>query len=78
MSKTCDVGLVDDRLVGTKAIAAFRGDSERRTVYLLERGLIPAGKEGSRWVASRRRLLEHHDVLTAGRQVPPSDKPIGD
>ena len=58
--------LADDRLTGVKAIAAFRGEPERRTTYLLETGRIPAGKEGRIWVASKRVLREHHNRLTSG------------
>jgi hypothetical protein len=36
----------------------------RRTYYLLERGLIPAGKLGNVWIASRRALRRHYAELT--------------
>jgi hypothetical protein len=59
-----DETIAGDALRGAKAIAAFRGEALRRTNYLLERGLIPAGKEGNLWVASRRVLRAHHARLT--------------
>jgi hypothetical protein len=45
-----------DRLVGVQAIASFRGEEPRRTRYLIERGVIPVGREGERIVASKQRL----------------------
>lgn len=58
--------IAEDRLGGVAQIATFTGETVRRTQYLLERGLIPAGKVGNRWVASKRRLREHFAALTAG------------
>jgi len=59
-----------DRLSGAKAIAAFLGVTPRRAVYLLESGLIPAGKEGRTWVASRQALREHYRRLTGASEMP--------
>jgi hypothetical protein len=56
----------DDLLRGVKPIAEFIGEDERRTYYLLEQRLLPAGKLGSSWVASRRKLREFYDRLTEG------------
>jgi hypothetical protein len=61
--------LADDRLTGVEAIAAFRGESRRRTAYLLEKERIPAGKEGRIWIASKRVLREYHCRLTGGGQA---------
>lgn len=58
--------LKDDILRGAAAISDFIGDSERRTQYKLERGLIPAGKDGRNWVGSKRRLRRHYERITAG------------
>jgi hypothetical protein len=33
---------------------------------LLEKRLLPAGKQGANWVASRRVLSEHYARLTSG------------
>jgi hypothetical protein len=63
---TENFSLAEDRLVGVKAIAAFRGEPERRTHYLLDKGEIPAGKEGNIYVASKRVLIAHHLKLTGG------------
>jgi len=62
--------LADDRLVGAKAIAEFRNEPVRRTNYLLERGMIPAGKEGKVWIASRKALIAQHVKLTGGEAQP--------
>lgn len=43
----------DDLLDGAGAFAVFTGFPKRRVYYLLERGLIPAGKLGSTWVGSK-------------------------
>jgi hypothetical protein len=51
--------IADDRLVGAEAIAKFRGERVRRTRYLIERGELPHGREGTLIVASKRALREH-------------------
>ena len=60
------VPLGTDVLRGVRPIAAFIGETERRTFYLLEKGLIPAGKQGANWIASRRVLTQHYARLTGG------------
>jgi hypothetical protein len=57
----------EDVLSGAKAIAEFIGESERRTHYLLDRGLLPAGQMGTRWVGSKKRIAQHYAELTAGK-----------
>jgi hypothetical protein len=51
--------LADDLLFGADAIAQELGVDVRRAYYLLERKLIPCGKCGSIWTASRRKLRQH-------------------
>jgi hypothetical protein len=63
------LAIADDRLDGVAAIAAFIGEPPRRTNYLLERGILPAGKLGTRWVASKRRLTRHYGALIAGPEA---------
>jgi len=58
------VPLADDLLRGVKRIAAEIGESERRTYYLLENKLLPGGKQGSCWLASRRAIREYYARLT--------------
>ena len=62
-----DPTIAEDKLRGVKEIAAFIGEDERRTYYLLENGSIPAGKLGRRsWVASKRALRAHFERIAAG------------
>jgi hypothetical protein len=48
--------IASDRLRGIKAIAAFIGESERRTIHLIDKGLLHVAHEGFNVVASKRRL----------------------
>jgi len=41
-------------------------ESERRTYYLLEKKLLPAGKLGNLWIASKRKLRALYAELTGG------------
>ena len=45
--------IADDRLRGAKAIADELGESEWQVRYGIDRGRIPAVKEGGVWCASR-------------------------
>jgi hypothetical protein len=53
-----------DKLRGVPAIAEYIGEPVRRTYYLLDRRLLPGGKEGSIWIASRSALSVHYRRLT--------------
>jgi hypothetical protein len=59
--------LSDDLVWGAEAIAEALNQKVRPVYYKLERGLIPAGKIGDQWVASRRTLREHFTRITSGR-----------
>ena len=61
-----NISLSDDLLRGVRAIAEFIGEDERRVYYKCEKSLIPCGKEGNVYIASRRRLREHYAALTSG------------
>jgi hypothetical protein len=61
--------IADDILRGARAIASFLGEDKRRVFYLAERGIVPIGREGKNLVASKRRLRQHYDGLTAGGTV---------
>ncbi|HEX2525291.1 MAG TPA: hypothetical protein VHL31_03190 [Geminicoccus sp.] len=67
MDSSAKLAPADDLLQGAEAIAAFVGEPRRRTIYLLEKGLLPAGKLGTRWVASKQRLTEFYARLTVGQ-----------
>ena len=56
-----------DLIWGVKAIAAEINQTPRQAHYQLERGLLPGGQQGERWVASRKALQEHFAKLTAGK-----------
>jgi hypothetical protein len=56
-----------DLLRGVRSIARFINEDERSTYHKLSRGYVPAGKEGSEWIASKAVLREHYAKLTAGR-----------
>jgi hypothetical protein len=59
----------DDLIWGAKAIAAELNQSERQTFHLLERGLLPAGKVGEKWVGSRKTLRAHMLKITGALDV---------
>jgi hypothetical protein len=59
-----DTSFADDLLRGVPEIAEFLDEQERRVYYLLDRGLLPAGKLGDRWVASKAALRQHFAKLT--------------
>jgi hypothetical protein len=52
-------------LRGCTEIAAAINESERRTFHLLQAGLLPAQKEGARWVTTRARLKRHYNGESA-------------
>lgn len=58
--------LADDLLYGAGAIAEFLGIPSKIASNKLTARLIPAGKEGKVWVASRSNLKEHYRRLTLG------------
>jgi hypothetical protein len=64
-----DTDLGDDRLVGVRAIGAFRKEPERRTRHLIARNLIPVGREGRLRIASKKVLRALHRAQTAGGGV---------
>ena len=56
----------DDVLYGVSAIAAFVGRPDHKVYYDLKRGLLPAGRWGQQWIASKARLREHFANVTSG------------
>jgi hypothetical protein len=57
----------EDLLRGVKNIAEFINDDVRSTNHKLATGKIPAGKEGTQWVASKTALRSHYANLTQGK-----------
>ena len=63
--------LAEDVLRGCANIAAFIGLDERQTFHALQRGYLPASKEGKVWVTTKTRLRAHYNgdgVETSKRQ----------
>jgi len=58
--------LGDDLIWGAAAIAKETGLTRRQAYYQLEAGLLPAGRIGEKWVASRRTLREHFAKIMSG------------
>ncbi len=50
---TSETTPADDLLDSADAFVRFTGFSKRRIFYLLEKGLLPAGKLGNRWIGSK-------------------------
>jgi hypothetical protein len=67
----------DDLLWGVRAIAEETGQSERTVYYQLEKGLLPGGKSGQIWVASRQALRTYFAELTAPRRIQNDEKAAG-
>jgi hypothetical protein len=61
-----DNALAGDLLRGCAEIAAFIGESQRRTFYLLETQQIPCGKQGGSWITSKSALRRHYATLING------------
>jgi hypothetical protein len=61
--------LRNDIMTGVRKIARFIGESERRTYYLLEKGVIPAGKLGGQgpWIGSKRQIAAALQKVASGR-----------
>lgn len=57
-SERCELELADDLLEGAADFSEFLGFSQRRTIYLLEKGDIPAGKLRGRWIGSKSQLRQ--------------------
>lgn len=51
-----------DIVWGVKAISKLIGRTERQAFYMLEKGLIPGKKIGSRWAVSREVLARFFDT----------------
>jgi hypothetical protein len=58
--------VADDLMNGAEEIGQFMGESPRRTYYLLERGLIPGFKLGSKWQARKSTLIKYIEKLEEG------------
>jgi hypothetical protein len=62
-----EMTVAEDKLRGVAAIAKFIGENEYRTFRLCASRLIPCGKEGAAYIASKRALRAHYERLTGGK-----------
>jgi hypothetical protein len=60
--------LADDLLVGAREVGRYRGRSPSTAHRLLANGVIPCGRVGALYVASRQALDRHFRELTSGRK----------
>ena len=65
--------LAGDILRGAAQIGAFLGLGPRQAFYFLQKGEIPAVKEGSAWVTTKSRLIRHYNE---GRYRPPAKRDL--
>jgi hypothetical protein len=61
--ETPDTTIADDLLEGCPAIGAFVGKSAREALWAIERGWIPAWREGHKWCALKSVLRKHYTEL---------------
>jgi hypothetical protein len=54
-----------DLVWGAEEIAKVIGRNQRQTFCLLDSGKLPAKKVGGRWVASRKKLKEFFEEISA-------------
>ena len=57
--------LAEDLLDGVTAYCEFLGWPPRRVYYMLEKGQLPGGKIGNRWIGSKR-VVRHLLESVAG------------
>jgi hypothetical protein len=66
--------LADDMMSGATEIAEFIGEDERRTYYMLEKGMLPAFKFGkgkkSVWRMRKSTFRQHIERLEQRSSVP--------
>ena len=61
--------LAEDLLDGVAAYAEFLGWPTRRCYYMLERGQLPGGKSGNRWLGSKQVVRRHLKSITGAQEV---------
>ena len=67
MQQNSETSMADDLLDGMKAISGFLGQSERRTYYLAEKGLLDGVfKQGNRWVGLKSVMREAYTTRSRG------------
>ena len=67
MQQNNETTLADDLLDGMKAISSFLGQTERRTYYLAEKGLLDGVfKQGNRWIGLKSVMREAYAKRSRG------------
>jgi hypothetical protein len=67
MEQNNETTLADDLLDGMKAISFFLGQTERRTYYLAEKGLLDGVfKQGNRWIGLKSVIREAYAKRSRG------------
>jgi hypothetical protein len=61
--ETPQTTLADDLLEGCPEIGAFIGKSARETLWAIERGRLPAWRDGHKWCALKSVLRKHYAEL---------------
>ena len=59
--------LADDLLDGAEDFVRFTGFKRRRIYYLVETGLLPAGKLGNKLIGSKRAVREALTKVSSGQ-----------
>jgi hypothetical protein len=59
LGDTPETTIADDLLEGCPAIGAFIGKNARETLWAIERGRLPAWREGHKWCALKSALRRH-------------------
>jgi hypothetical protein len=70
LGDTPETTIADDLLSGCPEIGAYIGKSPRETLWAIERGWIPAWREGHKWCALKSALRKHYAEL-ATKMVDP-------
>jgi hypothetical protein len=55
--------IADDKLEGCPEIGTFIGKTARETLWAIERGRLPAWREGHKWCALKSALRKHYAEL---------------
>ena len=64
-----DDSLAEDLLDGVAAYSEFTGWNPRKIYYMLEKGLLPGGKSGNRWLGSKQVVRRHLKSITGAQEV---------
>ena len=69
MSTPLNDSIADDLLDGVAVYSNFTGWPPRKIYYLLEKGHLPGGKMGNRWIGSKRVVRKRLGRLAGESEV---------